>query len=110
MVGTVDAEVWATELEAVFGRAAGRFGRVDLRWRMRDCIRGLLAPVAGKNSWQLAEWAGHRADVLPEEMTREQMRELAARYNGGPCYQGDGAQAYGRLFDASLDDAGRALR
>ncbi|MCX4633170.1 hypothetical protein [Streptomyces sp. NBC_01443] len=50
------------------------------------------------------------ADVPPEEMTREQMRELAARYNGGPYYQGDGAQAYGRLFDAGLDDAGRALR
>jgi SRSO17 transposase len=27
---------------------------------MRDYVRGLLAPVARKNSWQLAEQAGHR--------------------------------------------------
>ncbi|MER6319004.1 hypothetical protein ABT237_35410 [Streptomyces sp. NPDC001581] len=46
----------------------------------------------------------------PEEMTREQMREPAAHYNGGPYHQGDGAQAYGRLFGSSLDDAGGALR
>ncbi|MFD7258384.1 hypothetical protein [Streptomyces sp. NPDC059874] len=38
------------------------------------------------------------ADVPAHEMTREQMRELAARYNGGPYYESDGAQAYGRLF------------
>ncbi|MYU02079.1 transposase, partial [Streptomyces sp. SID8350] len=60
MVGMVDAEVWAAELESVFGRVADRFSRVDLRWRMRGYVRGLLAPVARKNSWQLAEWAGHR--------------------------------------------------
>ncbi|SEE72927.1 DDE superfamily endonuclease [Streptomyces sp. 2231.1] len=56
----VDAGVWAAELESLFGRVAGRFSRVDLRWRMRGYVRGLLAPVARKNSWQLAEWAGHR--------------------------------------------------
>ncbi|MFE9929184.1 hypothetical protein [Streptomyces sp. NPDC005533] len=50
------------------------------------------------------------ADVLPEDMTREQMRELAARYNGGPYCEGSGAQAYGRLFDGNLGGAGRALR
>ncbi|WP_371129957.1 IS701 family transposase [Streptomyces sp. 2231.1] len=60
MVGMVDAGVWAAELESLFGRVAGRFSRVDLRWRMRGYVRGLLAPVARKNSWQLAEWAGHR--------------------------------------------------
>jgi hypothetical protein len=26
---------------------------------MRDHVRGLLSPVARKNSWQLAEQAGH---------------------------------------------------
>lgn len=29
----------------MFARVAGRFGRADLRWRMRDYVRGLLAPV-----------------------------------------------------------------
>lgn len=50
------------------------------------------------------------ADVLPEDMTRKQTRELAARYNGGPSYESSSVQAYGRLLDGNLDDAGRALR
>ncbi|MEV5886714.1 IS701 family transposase [Streptomyces sp. NPDC052020] len=37
-----------------------RFGRADLRRRMRDYVRGLLAPVGRKNAWQPAEFAGHR--------------------------------------------------
>ncbi|WP_030776538.1 transposase, partial [Streptomyces sp. NRRL F-2664] len=56
----VEAQVWAAELESVFARVAGRFARADLRWRMRDYLRALLAPVARKNGWQLAEYAGHR--------------------------------------------------
>ncbi|MFC4608774.1 IS701 family transposase [Streptomyces maoxianensis] len=55
-----EVEGWAAELESVFARVAGRFGRADLRWRMRDYVRGLLAPVGRKNGWQLAEYAGHR--------------------------------------------------
>ncbi|MFI6476273.1 IS701 family transposase [Streptomyces sp. NPDC050516] len=57
-MGEVDC--WAAELESVLARVAGRFGRADLRWRMRDYVRGLLAPVSRKNGWQLAEYAGHR--------------------------------------------------
>lgn len=60
MVGTDEAGLWAAELESVFARVAGRFSRVDLRWRMRDYVRGLLAPMERKNGWQLAEYAGHR--------------------------------------------------
>ncbi|MGG2463786.1 IS701 family transposase [Streptomyces sp. RGM 3693] len=56
-----DGAAWAAELESVFARVAGRFARADLRWRMRDYLRGLLAPVARKNGWQLAEYAGHRS-------------------------------------------------
>ncbi|MEV7793010.1 hypothetical protein AB0O68_13600 [Streptomyces sp. NPDC087512] len=50
------------------------------------------------------------ADVPPEQMTREQMQELAARYNGGPYYEDPNAQGYGRGFDRRLDDAKEALR
>ncbi|WP_405800074.1 hypothetical protein OG291_00930 [Streptomyces halstedii] len=50
------------------------------------------------------------ADVPPEQMTRAQMQELAARYNGGPYYEDPDAQAYGRGFDRKLDDATEALR
>ncbi|MGW2248498.1 transposase, partial [Streptomyces hirsutus] len=55
-----EVDDWKAELESVFARVAGRFARADLRWRMRDYVRGLLAPVGRKNGWQLAEWAGHR--------------------------------------------------
>ncbi|GAA5073908.1 hypothetical protein GCM10023336_61630 [Streptomyces similanensis] len=34
--------------------------RTDLRGRIRDCVRGLLAPVGRKNGRQPAEFAGHR--------------------------------------------------
>ncbi|MGX1885803.1 IS701 family transposase [Streptomyces sp. NPDC055287] len=60
MVGTVEVDVWTAELESLLGRVAGLFSRVDLRWRMRDYVRGLLGPVTRKNGWQLAEYAGHR--------------------------------------------------
>ncbi|MGA5421024.1 hypothetical protein [Streptomyces lavendulocolor] len=50
------------------------------------------------------------ADVPADEMTREQRQELAARYNGGPYWQDDKAQAYGRGFDENLDDARSALK
>ncbi|MGX7761313.1 IS701 family transposase [Streptomyces angustmyceticus] len=60
MVGVDEAGLWAAGLESVVARMAGRFSRVDLRWRMRDYVRGLLAPVERKNGWQLAEYAGHR--------------------------------------------------
>ncbi|MGW6462139.1 IS701 family transposase [Streptomyces sp. NPDC055078] len=60
MAGNVEVDVWAAELESLLGRVGGLFGRVDLRWRMRDYVRGLLGPVARKNGWQLAEYAGHR--------------------------------------------------
>ncbi|MFE0255080.1 hypothetical protein [Streptomyces sp. NPDC059010] len=49
------------------------------------------------------------ADVPPERMTREQMQELAARYNGGPYYRSDDAQVYGRRFDENVGNARRAL-
>ncbi|AVH61041.1 IS701 family transposase [Streptomyces dengpaensis] len=46
-------------MDDLFLAIGHRFGRVELRRRMRDYIRGLLAPVARKNTWQLAEQAGH---------------------------------------------------
>jgi hypothetical protein len=49
------------------------------------------------------------ADVPADQMTPEQYEELAARYNGGPGWQTDDAQAYGRGFGYNIDDARRAL-
>jgi soluble lytic murein transglycosylase-like protein len=50
------------------------------------------------------------ADVPAEEMTPAQYQELAARYNGGPYWQTDDAQGYGRGFMNNLNDARNALR
>ncbi|MEV5529699.1 hypothetical protein [Streptomyces prunicolor] len=50
------------------------------------------------------------ADVPAEEMAPAQHEELAARYNGGPYWQTDDAQAYGRGFMNNLDEARNALR
>ncbi|MDI3402437.1 lysozyme family protein [Streptomyces cavernicola] len=49
------------------------------------------------------------ANVPPEQMTPEQMQELAARYNGGPYYENEQAQNYGRDFDSHREEAKRAL-
>ena len=46
---------------------AGRFGRVEPRRRARAYVRGLLAPLAVKNGWTLAEAAG---DATPDGMQR----------------------------------------
>ncbi|MFE6819961.1 IS701 family transposase [Streptomyces sp. NPDC057675] len=88
----VEAQVWAAELDAVFARVAGRFARADLRWRMRDYLRSLLAPVARKNGWQLAEYAGHKtpdgfqrllnSSVWDAEAVRDDVREYVAERLG----------------------------
>lgn len=55
----VEVELWNGELESLLLRVGERFGRVEPRRRMRDYVHGLLGPVGRKNSWQLAEHAGH---------------------------------------------------
>ncbi|MFD7285238.1 hypothetical protein [Streptomyces sp. NPDC059863] len=49
------------------------------------------------------------ANVPPEEMSPAQYQELAARYNGGPYWEGSDAQAYGRGFNNDLNNAREAL-
>ncbi|MFD3729085.1 IS701 family transposase [Streptomyces sp. NPDC058671] len=59
MTDDVPASEWEQELEELFLQVGHRFSRVEPRRRMRDYVRGLLGPVGRKNSWQLAEFAGH---------------------------------------------------
>jgi len=54
-------------LDDLFALVAGRFGRVEPRRRARGYVRGLLAPLAVKNGWTLAEAAG---DATPDGMQR----------------------------------------
>jgi SRSO17 transposase len=55
---SVDPARWQGELDALLGRVAGRFGRVEPRWRARVFVLGLLADLPRKNCWTLAEHAG----------------------------------------------------
>ncbi len=67
MIADVDVEEWAAGLENLFALVAGRFLRAEPRRRARAYVRGLLAPLAGKNEWTLAEVAG---DATPDGMQR----------------------------------------
>ncbi len=60
MIDDLADATWDRELDDLFLRIGHRFGRADLRRRMRDYVRALLGPVGRKNGWQLAEHAGHR--------------------------------------------------
>ncbi|WSV86978.1 IS701 family transposase [Nocardia sp. NBC_01009] len=67
MVIDEDLAAWVAGLDDLFGRVAGRFYRAEPRLRARAYVRGLLAPLAGKNGWTLAEAAG---DGTPDGMQR----------------------------------------
>ncbi|WP_217562623.1 IS701 family transposase [Streptomyces sp. GbtcB6] len=85
---------WTAELEELFLRVGGRFGRVEVRRRMRDYVRGLLGPVGRKNSWQLAEYAGHTGPYGLQHLLswsrwdvdglRDDLQEYVAEQLGAP--------------------------
>ncbi len=62
-----DLAVWVAGLDDLFALVAGRFGRVEPRRQARAYVGGLLAPLASKNGWTLAEAAG---DATPDGMQR----------------------------------------
>jgi hypothetical protein len=57
----------AAELDRVHELIAGRFGRAEPRFRVREYVSGLVAGLERKNGWTLAEWAG---EVSPDGMQR----------------------------------------
>jgi len=62
-----DLALWVAGLNDLFALVADRFPRVEPRLRARAYVRGLLAPLASKNGWTLAEAAG---DKTPDGMQR----------------------------------------
>src|SRR5438445_527656 len=83
---------WSRLLEAVTGRVAGRFARVEPRRRVRSMVAGLVSDLPDKNCWTLAEHAG---DATPEGMqhllrkavwdadaVRDDVRAMAVEYLG----------------------------
>jgi SRSO17 transposase len=67
MLDDDDLALWAAGLDDLFALVAGRFRRVETRRQARAYVGGLLAPLAAKNSWTLAEAAG---DKSPDRMQR----------------------------------------
>ncbi len=59
MITEQAAETWDRDLDHLFTTIGHHFSSLEPRRRMRDYVRGLFAPVARKNSWQLAEHVGH---------------------------------------------------
>jgi SRSO17 transposase len=60
-------EQWAEEFEAFHARFSHIFARREPREEARQYLRGLLAPVARKNCWQMAEAVG---EDDPQSMQR----------------------------------------
>jgi len=60
-------DVVASELEGLYARVAGRFGRAEPRRRVREYVSGLVAGLPRSNGWTLAEQAG---EVSPDGMQR----------------------------------------
>jgi SRSO17 transposase len=46
--------------DELMSRIAGRFPRVEPRWRARAFVLGLLAGLRRKNCWSIAEYAGNK--------------------------------------------------
>ncbi len=54
-----DLERWGEAFLAFPARFADRFARRESREQAAKYLRGLLAPVACKNDWQVAEAVGN---------------------------------------------------
>src|SRR3954466_10572934 len=56
---------WSAGVDELTDRIAGRFGRIELRGRVRAFLLALLADLPRKNCWTIAEHAG---DTTPDGM------------------------------------------
>src|ERR687886_1530076 len=89
-----DSVGWAGGLRQLANRLAPRFARSEPRQRVFAYLRGLLAPIARKNGWQLAEAAGDRTpdavqDFLSRvhwdaEAVRDDLRAYVVEHLGEP--------------------------
>lgn len=73
-------DTWREEFAAFHARFAGLFARKETRDGCRHYVRGLLAKVARKNCWQLAEQTGAaRPDATQRLLYQAQWDAEAAR-------------------------------
>jgi SRSO17 transposase len=67
MPTTTVPDCWIATLDALHTRIAPHFARAEARTRVRRYLDALLAPVARKNGWQLAE---HLGEAGPQGVQR----------------------------------------
>ncbi len=103
MEGMTEVACWNAELDSAIARVAGRFARADLRWRMRDYVRGLLGRAARKNGRQLAEWAGHRTPDGFQRLLNSSVWDTDALRDDVRAYVGESLGPGGVLI---IDDTG----
>ena len=66
-VTRADMEEWNSELESLFSRLGGIFYRTESKRHAEQYLRGLLAPLARKNGWTIAEYTG---EPVPDRLQR----------------------------------------
>jgi len=52
-------ELWRSRLDELLVQVGEHVFRREARLRLRDYVKGLLAQVGRKNTWQIAEYVGH---------------------------------------------------
>lgn len=92
MLDDDDLALWMAGLDDLFALVAGRFRRVETRRQARAYVGGLLAPLAAKNSWTLAEAAGEKTPDGMQRLlnragwdcdgTRDDLRSYVVRHLG----------------------------
>lgn len=87
-------ELWHSRLDALLVCAGEHVLRREARMRLRDYVRGLLAQVGRKNTWQIAEHVGHATPdglqhllargVWDPEKVRDTVRDYVVEHLGAP--------------------------
>jgi SRSO17 transposase len=85
---------WTEDFAAVVAQIGPRFARSEARQHAAAYLRGLLSPVARKNSWQLAEMMGEEAPygfqqflyraVWDPDAVRDDLRDYVVAHLGDP--------------------------
>jgi SRSO17 transposase len=85
-------ELWRSRLDELLVQVGEHVFRREARMRLRDYVKGLLAQVGRKNTWQIAEHVGHATPdglqhllaraVWDPEKVRDEVREYVVEHLG----------------------------